>query len=651
MKLPVQFRTMSIEKQDAPADSRNVKLSFSSEAPYQRSFGVEILDHQPQSVDLSRLNDGAPLLLNHDTEKQVGVVEQAGVGDGKGSAEVRFGKSAFAEEIFRDVKDGIRRKVSVAYRVLDMIEEKAESEAEKVFRVVNWQPLEISIVGIPADNTVGVGREAELKAENEVKVTKLDEPAKAEGTAQSNAKSASPDEAAAKTAEAGKSVPESKQPQQATIQVKETKMPENAIDLVAAERARVQEILAVGEKCGCLDEARIAVRDGKSEHEFKDWVLKEKFKAVPAPSPEIGMSEKEIGQWSLLDGVRQLADRKQVSGIIKEASDAAAKVYGKPARGFYIPYDVQKRDATIGTTTTGGYTGTSKLGSFVDALDNAMVVVKAGATVLRGLSGNTALYLPRATAHATSYYVSEAGGLTEGQWTLAQVALTPKIVGAYTEITRQLLLQSSFDAENLVRNDLMKSTALAIDLAALYGNPSGTTTLATQPIGILNNTTITRTSLGTTCLGDIPTYSDMIGMQTTVGTANGFGEKMCYITNHTIRGKLKTTASSTAIAGLGFVCQRVDGEDQIDGFPLYVTNQIPTTIPLPSTTLGATGSGIVFGDMSQLLIGFWGQDVLVDPYTVATSGLTRVIVFTDFDVAPRQPGAFVRVTDALASTT
>jgi HK97 family phage major capsid protein len=193
--------------------------------------------------------------------------------------------------------------------------------------------------------------------------------------------------------------------------------------------------------------------------------------------------------------------------------------------------------------------------------------------------------------------------------------------------------------------------AQAIDLAVWYG---GVSSSLNDPTGILNNTTITRTALGTTALGAVPSYANLIGMQTTVGSANGWGSGMAYLTNHSIRGLLKVTPSSTSVLGAGFIVQTINGQDYLDGYPLHLTNAIPSTIPLPSTTLGAVGAGIIFGYFADenLIVALWsGMDILVDPFSQSSTGKIRIVGFQDCDTNVRQAGAFVRITDAKAATT
>ena len=158
-------RTFSLR--EANEADRTAEIAFSSEEPYERWFGVEILDHSSKSVDMDRITNAAPLLLDHDRQDQIGVVTSARIDDDKvGRAVVKFSRSAKGEEIFRDVLDGIRTKVSVGYQVKDM---KLVSETEGVdtYRVTDWMPFEVSLVSIPADDSVGVGRNDEPEEEDE----------------------------------------------------------------------------------------------------------------------------------------------------------------------------------------------------------------------------------------------------------------------------------------------------------------------------------------------------------------------------------------------------------------------------------------------------------------------------------------------------
>lgn len=145
-------------------DSRRRTISFSSEEPYRRWFGMEILDHSDNALDLSRLNDVGVLLFNHKTDVVVGKVIRAWVENHRGMAEVEFDTDDDAEKIFGKVKSGTLKTTSVRYSV-DAWEEVVAGKTSADGRYTGpcqiarkWTPLEVSIVSVPADATVGVGR-------------------------------------------------------------------------------------------------------------------------------------------------------------------------------------------------------------------------------------------------------------------------------------------------------------------------------------------------------------------------------------------------------------------------------------------------------------------------------------------------------------
>ena len=252
IKIGTQFRSATFARESVNVEARTVELSFSSEEPYDRYFGMEILDHSPTAVRLGRLNAGGALLCDHNTRDQVGVIENATIGtDRKGRAVVRFGKSERAEEVFQDVTDGIRRNVSVSYDVHKMLMEKQEN-GKDWYRVTDWEPLEVSLVSVPADATVGVGRGAENNEHDiEIEIPEKEEKKKMD-----------------KCTKCGADLVNGSCP----VCHKE-EMERARAEEVKQERARVNEILAMARKHGLDAEAQTFISDGKTVQEFKDLVI------------------------------------------------------------------------------------------------------------------------------------------------------------------------------------------------------------------------------------------------------------------------------------------------------------------------------------------------------------------------------------------
>lgn len=154
----------SIRAMEGEGNERKFTLSFSSEEPYDRWFGTEILSHADGAVDLDRLNSIGCVLYNHNRDRVVGKIVRAWVEDGRGNAEIEFDRDADSETVFQKVAGGTLKGVSVGYMV-DVWEDVAKDKTSGDGRftgpcsiATRWTPHEISIVSIPADPTVGIGR-------------------------------------------------------------------------------------------------------------------------------------------------------------------------------------------------------------------------------------------------------------------------------------------------------------------------------------------------------------------------------------------------------------------------------------------------------------------------------------------------------------
>lgn len=145
-------------------NERRFKLSFSSEEPYARWWGTEILSHDEAAVDLTRLNSIGCVLYNHNRDKVIGKILSASIENGRGEAEIEFDKDTESEIVYQKVASGTLKGVSVGY-VVDVWEDVAANKKSKDGRftgpcsiATKWTPFEVSIVSVPADPTVGVGR-------------------------------------------------------------------------------------------------------------------------------------------------------------------------------------------------------------------------------------------------------------------------------------------------------------------------------------------------------------------------------------------------------------------------------------------------------------------------------------------------------------
>jgi HK97 family phage major capsid protein len=600
------FRSAVFERESVQDADRRVSLAFSSEAAVERGWGMEVLDHSPGAIDSSFIGSGrAPLLVDHDPADQIGVVEMVSLGsDRVARAVVRFGKSQRAEEIWQDVKDGIRGNVSVGYVINEMVSD-GKRDGREVYRATSWSPLEISIVSIPADTSVGVGRSMAETPKPEV----ISHSPKVQIMSEINSEA-----------------------------VRE--------DGMKAERSRVSAIMDLASRHNQRDLGESAVREGATIEQFRGALLDKVASKPLNVDVEVGLSDREARSFSFVKAIRALSNpqdrRAQDDARFEfEVSEAAAKKEGRDSRGITVPVDVLKRDLTTsiasGTSKAGNLVATDLLaGSFIDVLRNKMVLNTLGAQFLTGLQGNVAI--PRKTAGATSYWVGENSAPTEGNMTFDQVTLSPKTLAAYVDYSRRLMLQSSMDVETMVRNDLAASIAVAMDAAAISGSGSN------RPTGILNTSGIGSVTLGTN--GGAPTWAMVTGLVKEVEIDNALTGAAAFLTNGQVKAKLASTPKQTSGVEGNFLL----GPDvnSIYGYPLVVSQQIPGNLSKGSAS--GTLSAMIFGVWSDLLVGQWsGIDLMADPYTGSNAGTVRIVAFHDCDFAVRHVESFAECNEIVTA--
>ena len=146
----------SISTEFEQEEDRTLEFPFASETPIERYYGMEVLSMDEKAMDLSRLNDGAPLLYQHDADRIIGVVQKAYIKNKRAYAKVKLANNELGREMQDLIKDGIIRNVSFGYKVNQM--ETDKSTTPVTYRATSFEPLEISLVTVPADFSVGLGR-------------------------------------------------------------------------------------------------------------------------------------------------------------------------------------------------------------------------------------------------------------------------------------------------------------------------------------------------------------------------------------------------------------------------------------------------------------------------------------------------------------
>ena len=587
----VTYRTIDLSRASyIDEKTRRVRIGVSSESEVERSFGLEVLSHKAEDVDMSFMASGtAPLLNNHNMDEQIGVVEEYKLDEAakRTVAVVRFGKSALAREVFDDVKDGIKRNISVGYKV-NKLEQSSNDKIGDHYRA-SWTPMEASVVSIPADQSkqVGVGRSKSNNIPN-IQVTKMENEKQEINLEEVRSQSA--DEARKEFAKNSKEI----------------------LDLAAKHNKR--------------DLGNQAIQDQLSVDAFRGQLLDQISNDVPLETPnEIGLTPKETQRFSVVKAIRALANptdrRSQEDAAFEfECSNAAAAAEGKTSQGIMLPTDVLRnwtRDMNSSDDSTliaPDYRG----GDFIDVLRNASTVMQAGATVLNGLKGNVTI--PKKTAASSAGWIAtEGAAAAESEMTTGSVTMSSKVVGAFTDATRLLLGQSSLSIENLIRDDLAKGIAQAIDVGGLMGSGS-----SGQPTGIRNTSGINTSTFAAAN----PTWAEIVGLESDIAADNALLGNLRYICTPSEYGTMKVTSKDS---GSGQFLVSPDG--RVNGYDVIRSQAV-------------TSGDFYFGNFADLLIGFFsGLDLTVDPYSLSTTGSVRIVALQNMDIAVRHPESFILAND------
>ena len=613
-----RFGTQTL-KMRKEGDAYALNFPASSETPVERWYGEEVLVHTTKAVRLGRAKNGAmPLLFNHDMDYPIGMVTGAKIEDGRMMVDAKLFGTPRAEEI-RSMIDGGLRNVSVAYRV-NVIEEEQKTGN---MRVTDWEPYEVSIVTVPADPTVGIGRGADT--EYDVRMIRTSHSARGAATGEGRM---DPEK------EGNTAVAEStgEKPTKVSTDVIEAQRRTNSVELEKRRKQSIENLCNVNSLDSKYRDMWIG--QGLSVDDVSDEILRvleERGKTNPQPASKLGLTPKQVEQFSLARAIRACADKdwKDAQFELECSREVAKRTNRAPdPLKFLVPFEVLqrqvaiqpiqrgmgRRDLTVGTVGDGGYlVGTENMG-FIEILRNRSVAFSMGVRRLSGLSGNVTV--PRQTGAASPIWLAnEASTATESKQAFTQMALTPKTVAAYTEISRLLLLQSSPSVEGIVTDDLAAVVAIAADLSVLNGSGA-----AGQPTGIIQTAgigSVTGTSID---------YAKTLEFQTDIAASNVKPVSGGYVTTPLVAaimmGRVKFANTATPLW---------DGniwDGTVCGFPGMSSNQMPS-------------GALLFGDWQEVVVGEWGVlEVEVNPYANFQAGIIGVRAMYSLDVGVRRPFAF-----------
>lgn len=592
----------------------HIPVVVSTTEPVDRGGRAEILSHDPRDVDMSRAP--LPLLVSHDHRQlPIGVVEDLQLDGNKLRGKARFSDNPTAQSIKADVMDGILRSVSVGYSLTKALRETA---GEVMYA---WMPFEVSVVSVPADRNAGFFRSEITMEDNELNESNNDQrPSRSQRRALNRSE------------------------EQFRI----------------ADLERRERIRAIGDAYAKYlrpNDAADAAQRGDSVEQFQEFILS-RMQSSHTPVGDRIYGGSDFDEWdgmakkySIGRAIRNMLDPgNRHGGLEREMSEEIGRRLGRrPAPGgFFAPDDFlfQSRGVAIGTTSTGG--GALHVGQFhgelfADAFRAQTIVGALGARLFTGQTSD--LIIPRKTATSTMGWATETGTASESTPDFDQLTLKPKRITTFVKVSQQALIQSGLALENLIRDDLVSGMMVEIDRVALRGAGTGS-----EPTGLLVASGLGTVTGGTS--GAQITYGHLVDLEKACANSNAKVGQSGFAVNPNTRAYLKKTPKiSGSVTDLAWndAALSPDGIGIVCGHRAGVTTNLRSNLTKGTST--TVCSELLFGsDWSELAVArFGGNEVIVDPYSLAKTGEVQVTLNGFVDVGVRRAAAFAKMTDALTS--
>lgn len=580
---------ISFEKFEVDEENRSITFSCASDLPYERYDDEndraykEILVISEEAVDLHRLNGGASLLWGHDTDDLIGVVDNAYIVENKLFVKVRFSKNdKRADRIWKDILDGLIKNVSVGYAVEHFIEKEVDNELVRY--VDRWMPYEVSIVSVPADETVGI---RSMKKKNTKAMTeepeKMDTENKQECPqcpkgekgdcgieAENEALKAENEELKARIKELEENAvdDEANNEENAPENAPETS-PENAPEN-PPENPDAEEIKACGDEMGVpKEEQEKAIKAGITAREFKQNYRNFNI--------NINTSKKERNTMKFAEYLRE--------------------------GNFNEKFTLNRNFTGFGGQTGEG--GAPLIGTETQPLVAALekVIGVKGFRTIAGLTSN--ISIPVQTTRNVAYQTTHLrDAATTSNPAFTNVMLTPVKISGNTRIGKDLIAQANDDVEAFVIDSLTKEIGYKVEDYLLGKVASGA------------SGSVTYSALNAVDWNDVLAFEAAIG---------GYAlEEPAYVMSPAARAALKGIAKAGTFPV--FLCE----DNMVNGYKVNVSGCV-------------SNDNIYFGDWSKLLLGIWGQglEIMVNPYTYAKEGDVEIVASICVDAAVTQGSAFV----------
>lgn len=654
-------RSFKIDNSNIDIENRLVKFALSSEEPYQRFFGMEILSHEKSAIDLSRLMNGAPLLAEHDPTKQIGIIESVSLDKDKVLRCVaRFSKNPLAQEYFQDIVDGIKTKVSVGYTVTSMIKI-GEQKNEKTFETIDiylvdgWIPHEGSIVSIPADDSVGIGRSHEAVITIAARQVDKDEsPQEQPVAAYVQIDSNIVEQVSVADFEAGSVDTKGKKPQpqeddeedeDEDDEDRSNKDLENNSNTEAntdkekfdkglntsennnnpkkiitrnnnnmLENENLAEILAIGAQHKEFELANEFATSGKTAKQLLAAILEKK---LSTPSRVDAGVKRELDTFDLNGYLREMVEGSGNMTAFAKELDQDFRGRSKNG-GLVLPrsvYQKAQRDYVVGTPSAGGNVAQNQFRpDLIEALYNDSIMLGI-VSHYPSATGTSSVTYPVANGRNTFQMVPEKGRATASNATFDHVTFTPHTASGRTEISREMVKQSGVrPIESFVVSTLLASFDEFRDNELLNG--TGTDG---RILGIFNQTGTNPIALPAGGLD----WATVVKMKAEIAYQNAKKGRMAYLTNSRVEGHLQSVQK---FANYGTAI--LEG-NTMNGLPVLISNQIE------GAAANQEAIALVNGTHTHY-IEWDGYEITVNPYRLG-AGQVEYEMFATFDFQVSRP--------------
>ena len=382
-----------------------------------------------------------------------------------------------------------------------------------------------------------------------------------------------------------------------------------------------EEQVSYDEKMSTIDELKKSIEMIERQEKLNAEIASK----VVAP---VSNEPKEVRNFSFFKAVNDFTNGK-LDGVEREMHEEAvneARSAGRTIGGLGIPsFMLESRGADV-TQGGSGIAPTNVLG-FADAMREASVFDKVGANILTGLSANTTIPV---TGASSVEWEGEVAAANDGGAEFTKVELTPTRLASYVNISKQLLIQNGAAAEQAIIRDLGRATAQKMD-EAIFKTAGAAAAAAPLSLGELATSTISQASFS-----DLASIMlDFVNAEAKIAEVGGLQGNLAYVAHPALMAQLKQSAQVAAVnAGMQ--------GSLINGYPTFFTNGCTKT--------GSASADFYFGDFSKLYMGmFGGLDIMVDPYSVAANGQTRLVLNQYMDWGVSDGAGFVKATSLLAA--